>query len=84
MGLLRGQINQHHRYLLYAQLPGSQQTLVTADDGVVLSSGDDWVDQPELPDAPGKRLQFFIADPSGVGRIGTQVTDGQVRYLQSL
>ena len=67
--------------MLQTQLPGSQQALVAADDGLVFFSGDDGVNQPELMNRPGERLQFLVTDATRVGWVGAQVFDWKVSNL---
>ena len=60
LGLLGREVDEDDRDGLVAQLPGSEEPLVAADHHLVIVTGDDWVDEPELPDAAGQRLQFGV------------------------
>ena len=49
-----------------------------ADDGRVLASRDNGIDEAELADGAGERVQLGVGDASGVGWIGPQVVDRDV------
>ena len=41
---------------------------MAADDAFVLKSGDDRIDEPELADGAGERVELGVGDAPGVGR----------------
>ncbi len=51
---------------------------MAADDGFVLASRDNGIDEAELAHGAGERVQLGVGDASGVGWIGPQVVDGDV------
>ena len=51
---------------------------MAADDDLVLASSDNGIDEAELADGAGERVQLGVGDASGVGGIGPQVVDRDV------
>ena len=51
---------------------------MAADDDLVLAPRDDRIDEPELADGAGERVELGVGDAPGVGGIGAQVVD---RYV---
>jgi hypothetical protein len=58
-----------------AEAPGGNQALVPTNDDTVLLPREDRLYEAELPQAPFERVEFFLADPSRVRRIMTQLVD---------
>ena len=50
---------------------------MTNDDRLVFAPGDNGVDQPELPDGPGERLELIVADANGIGGSGRRSPKGR-------
>ena len=48
---------------------------MAADNGLVVKPGYDRIDEAELTDGAGERVQLGIGDASGVGRIWAEVVD---------
>jgi hypothetical protein len=51
---------------------------VATDDGVVLFTRENRLDEPELPDASLQGVEFLVADPPGVGRVRAELVDGDL------
>ena len=77
-GLVARQIQKDHRHRGESEPAGGEETLVPADDGLVLASRDNGIDEAELADGAGERVQLGVGDASGVGWIGPQVVDRDV------
>lgn len=55
---------------------------MAADHCLVIVTGDDRVDEPELADRAGECFQLSVRDAARVGRVGVQVGDCYVGYLE--
>jgi hypothetical protein len=73
--LFHGHIEPGHRDRGQSEAAGCDQALVAADDRSVLTTGQDRLDEAELPHAPFERVELVLADPAGVGRIRTEIVD---------
>ena len=72
LGLFWRQVEEDIRYGFQSQLARRQQPLVSTDHYSVIVSGDDRVDEAELQDAAGERLELGVADTARVGRVGVE------------
>jgi hypothetical protein len=75
MRLLRTEVHEDGRYGPEAEAPSSDEALVAADDYVVIVPGDDRLEEAELAERAGKRIELGSADLAGVGGVGVQVVD---------
>src|SRR2546425_11671945 len=82
MRLLRRQVYEDDGHGLVAEAPGSNESLVAADDDVVIVSRDDGLEEPELPHRAGEGIELGVADLAGVGGVGVQVVDWNLDDLQ--
>jgi hypothetical protein len=55
--------------------PRRDEALVAADDGAVLTAGQDGLDEPELAEAALEGVEIVVADPARVGGIGSELVD---------
>ncbi len=78
LGPLLGDVEEDDRHGLQPELPGGEQSLMTADHRLVFLPCDDRVDQSELLDAPRQGFKLSLRDMAGVGGIGLEVVDGHV------
>ena len=74
-GLVARQIQKDHRHGRETEPAGRKEALVAADDGLVVKASYDRIDEAELPDGAGERVEFGIGDAPGVGGVGAQVVD---------
>jgi hypothetical protein len=51
---------------------------VATDDDAVLPSREDRLNEPEPAQAAGEGLEFVVADPAWVRRVGPKLVDGDV------
>ena len=51
------------------------RSLVSTDDGSVITPRQDRLDEAELAQAPLEGVEFLLADPAGVGGIGVEWID---------
>src|SRR5450759_4152619 len=54
---------------------GCDETLVAADDGLIVAASEHRLDEPELAQAALKRVELVLADPPRVGGIGPEVVE---------
>ena len=83
-GLFLGQVHENHRDCFQPKPSRCHEALMSSDDCIVLSPGDDRVDQAKLPYAPCERFKLIVADAPGVGWIGPKVVDWYLVDLQRL
>ena len=77
-GLLGADVEPRDGDRLEPEPPGRDEALVAADDGPILASGEDRLDEAELAEAAGQGVELVVADPARVGRIRTELIDRDV------
>ena len=77
-GLFFREVEEHHRHRLEPEAARGDEPLVAADHAVVLAAGEDRVDEAELLDAAGERLQLGVADAAGIRGVVLQVADSDL------
>jgi len=55
---------------------------MAADDRLILAADEHRLDEAELAEAPFEGVELVLADPAGVGRIGSQVVDRDHVYRE--
>src|SRR5450759_526312 len=77
-GLVHADVEPGDGHAREAQPAGGDETLVAADDSLILPSGEHGLDEPELAEAALQGIELVLADPARVGGIGVQRLDRDV------
>jgi hypothetical protein len=70
-----GDVEPGHRHARQPEASGRDETLMAADDGSVIPTGEDGLDEAELAQAALEGVEFVLADPAWVGRIRVEVVE---------
>jgi len=76
--LFHADIQPGHRHARQPEASRGDEALVAADDGPILASGQDRLDEAELAQAPFECVELVLGDPPRIGRVRTKEVDGDV------
>ncbi len=73
--LFHGDVEPGDRHARKAEPPGSHEALMAPDDGPILPSRQDRLDEAELAEAALQGVELVVRNASRVGRIGVEPID---------